>query len=86
MAREGIERRLAAILAADVVGYSLFMAEAEEGTLRTLNFYRVLSDSVTTQHEGCVFGAATVSLIANCPSRVGLAKPPKIRDMGQLSD
>ncbi len=39
LTKEGpLERRLAAILAADVVGYSLFVAEAEEGTLRILNF------------------------------------------------
>ncbi len=31
-----MERRLAAILAADVVGYSRLVREDEEGTLRTL--------------------------------------------------
>ena len=34
--REGVERRLAAILAADVVGYSPLMGEDEEGTLARL--------------------------------------------------
>jgi len=33
MSGEGVERRLAAILAADVVGYSRLMGEDEEGTL-----------------------------------------------------
>ena len=32
-----LNRRLAAILAADVVGYSRFMAEDEAGTLASLN-------------------------------------------------
>jgi class 3 adenylate cyclase len=34
--RDGVERRLAAILSADVVGYSRLMAEDEEGTDRRL--------------------------------------------------
>ncbi len=33
MAEERVQRRLAAILAADVVGYSWLMGEDEEGTL-----------------------------------------------------
>lgn len=40
MAREGIERRLAAILSADVVGYSRLMGEDEAGTLVTLKAHR----------------------------------------------
>ncbi|MEE9266362.1 MAG: adenylate/guanylate cyclase domain-containing protein, partial [Gammaproteobacteria bacterium] len=40
MAREGIERRLAAILAADVVGYSRLMGEDEAGTLAALKALR----------------------------------------------
>ncbi len=35
-----VERKLAAILSADVVGYSRLMAEDEAGTVRTLNAYR----------------------------------------------
>ena len=37
MAEKRAERRLAAILAADVVGYSRLMGEDEEGTLNALN-------------------------------------------------
>ena len=37
MAEERVERRLAAILAADVVGYSRLMGADERGTLNTLN-------------------------------------------------
>ncbi len=40
MAREGVERRLAAILSADVVGYSRLMAEDGPATIRTLISYR----------------------------------------------
>ena len=37
---ESVKRRLAAILSADVVGYSRLMAEDEEATVRTLGAYR----------------------------------------------
>ena len=40
MAEESVQRRLAAILAADVAGYSRLMGADEEGTLTTLNLYR----------------------------------------------
>ena len=43
MAEERVQRRLAAILAADVVGYSRLMGENEEGTLATLKAYREVS-------------------------------------------
>ena len=41
-----MERRLAAILAADVVGYSRLIGIDEEGTLRTLRAYRAVIDSL----------------------------------------
>jgi adenylate cyclase len=40
MAEERVQRRLAAILAADVVGYSRLMGEDETGTLNALNMHR----------------------------------------------
>ena len=40
MAEERVQRRLAAILAADVVGYSRLMGEDEVGTLARLNAVR----------------------------------------------
>ena len=42
MAEERVHRRLAAILAADVVGYSRLMGENEEGTLAALPAARQL--------------------------------------------
>ena len=41
---EGVERKLAAILAADVVGYSRLVGKDEEGTLRTLGACREVID------------------------------------------
>ena len=40
VARQGVERRLAAILSADVVGYSRLMGEDEAGTLAVLQAHR----------------------------------------------
>jgi hypothetical protein len=37
---EGVERKLAAILSADVVGYARLMAEDEDETVRRLGAYR----------------------------------------------
>jgi len=39
-----VERKLAAIFAADVEGYSRLMGRDEVGTLRTLTAYRVITD------------------------------------------
>ena len=48
-----INRRLAAILAADVVGYSRLMAADEAGTLAALKRYReALFDPAVTAHNG----------------------------------
>ncbi len=40
MARQGVERRLAAILSTDVAGYSRLMSEDEAGTLAALKAHR----------------------------------------------
>ncbi len=62
-----MERRLAAILAADVVGYSRLMEADEEATARTLNAYRKIVDRLVADHHGRVFGieAAAFGLIAS---------------------
>ena len=53
MAEARIERRLAAILAADVAGYSRLMGADEVGTLRTLKGHRKeLIDPVIAAHRG----------------------------------
>src|SRR5262245_9182066 len=56
MAEERAQRRLAAILAADVVGYSRLMAEDEAGTLAVLKSRRrdVLAPLVA-KHQGRIF-------------------------------
>jgi adenylate cyclase len=55
MAEQNVERRLAAVLAADVVGYSLMMAADEEGTLARLNSCRrELWEPTIAEHRGRV--------------------------------
>jgi adenylate cyclase len=63
-----VERRLVAILAADVVGYSRLMGEAEEATRRTLGTYRGLIEEIVTAHRGRVFGEAGDSVIVEFAS------------------
>jgi adenylate cyclase len=56
MAEAGSNRRLAAILAADVVGYSRMMAADESGTLLALKRHReTLFDPAVAAHNGRVF-------------------------------
>ena len=50
MTEERVQRRLAAILAADVVGYSRLMGADEEGTLAALNSH--LKDLIRTDAAG----------------------------------
>ena len=65
-----MERRLAAILAADVVGYSRLMEADEEATLKTLNAYRQVIDGLIADHRGRVFGSAGDSVVAEFASPV----------------
>ncbi len=65
-----MERRLVAILAADVVGYSRLVGEDEEGTLRTLGACREVIDGLVTEHRGRVFGSAGDSVVAEFASPV----------------
>ena len=65
-----MERRLAAILAADVVGYSRLMGDDEEATLATLNACREIIDGLIAGHRGRVFGSAGDSVIAEFASPV----------------
>jgi len=53
MAEARVERRLAAIMAGDIVGYSRLMGIDEEGTLRQLKAHRKeLIDPKITEHRG----------------------------------
>ncbi len=51
MEPKGVERWIAAILCADVVGYSRLMGEDEEATLLTLNLYRQVIDGLVASQR-----------------------------------
>lgn len=60
----GMERKLAAILSADVQGYSRLMEEDEEATIRTLTIYRELLASLIQHYRGRVVDAPGDNLLA----------------------
>ena len=70
MAGKGVDRRLAAILSADVVGYSRLMEADEEVTIRALRTCRQSIDELVASHHGRVFGSAGDSVIAEFASAV----------------
>jgi adenylate cyclase len=65
-----LERKLAAILCADVHGYSRLMDEDEEATLRTLSSYRKIIDSIINQRHGRFVNSAGDSVLAEFASVV----------------
>ncbi len=65
-----LKRRLAAILAADAVGYSKHMARDEEGTLRVLSGHRVIIDGLIATFSGRIVGTAGDSVLAEFGSSV----------------
>ena len=65
-----VERRLAAIFAADVAGYSRLMQRDEVGTLRTLNAHRQIMDRLIAEHSGRIANTAGDSVLAEFPSVV----------------
>src|SRR5215218_4270523 len=65
-----VERKLAAIFAADVAGYSRLMNEDEVATLRTLTAYREIMDGLIAKHGGRIANTAGDSVIAEFPSVV----------------
>jgi len=65
-----VVRKLAAILSADVCGYSRLMSQDEVGTIRTLSAYRTLMTTLITQHGGRVVDAPGDNVLAEFASAV----------------
>src|SRR5215203_779847 len=65
-----VERRLAAIFAADVAGYSRLMDQDETGTLRALAAHREVMDRWIVEHGGRIANTAGDSILAEFPSAV----------------
>src|ERR1700719_2687827 len=88
-----VERRLAAILAADVAGYSRLMGLDEAGTAQALREHRAAADPLITQHGGRIvkttgdgvlieFGSG----VGAVPCAIGLQKLAGERDAGSPSE
>jgi adenylate cyclase len=70
MAEEGFKRKLAAILSADVAGYSRLMAEDESATVKTMETYREVMFTLIKQHRGRVIDSPGDNLLAEFTSVV----------------
>jgi TolB-like protein/class 3 adenylate cyclase len=69
--QDRVERRLAAILAADVVGYSRLMSQDEVGTLARLRAHRrELTDPKIAEHKGRIVKTTGDGLLIEFPSVV----------------
>jgi class 3 adenylate cyclase len=67
---QGLDRKLATILSADVAEYSRLMAEDEEGTLRTFRAHRQVFESLVAMHRGRIFNTAGDAILAEFGSAV----------------
>jgi adenylate cyclase len=65
-----MERRLAAILAADVAGYSRHTERNEEASTTTLSAYRAAVEESIAAHKGRIFTRAGDGVVAEFPSVV----------------
>jgi len=65
-----MKRKIAAIMAADVAGYSKLIVEDEEETLRRLASYRSVFDDFIARASGRVFNTAGDAILAEFPSAV----------------
>jgi TolB-like protein/Flp pilus assembly protein TadD len=66
-----VDRRLAAILAADVVGYSRLMEADEAGTARLLREHRAAADPLVAEHGGRIVKTTGDGVLVEFPSVVG---------------
>jgi class 3 adenylate cyclase len=65
-----MKRKIAAIFAADIAGYSRLVAEDEEETLRRLASYRSVTDDFIAKAGGRIFNTAGDAVLAEFPSAV----------------
>ena len=68
--RDGLVRKLATILSADVAGYSRLMAEDEEHTLQTFRGHREVFEKLVALHRGRIFNTAGDAILAEFGSAV----------------
>src|ERR1700745_3217942 len=69
--KQPVERRLAAILAADVVGYSRLMGLGEAGTAQALREHRAAADPLIAEHAGRIVKTTGDGVLIEFGSVVG---------------
>src|ERR1700755_3281764 len=69
-----VSRRLVAVFAADVEGYSRLMGADEVGTLKGLTERRVILDKLIGEHRGRIANTAGDSVLAEFGSAVDAVK------------
>ena len=70
MEQKGFHRKLAAILSADVAGYSRLMQDDEAATVKTLEAYKQIISDLVKQHRGRVVDSPGDNLLAEFASVV----------------
>ena len=70
MVEEKVERKIAVILATDVVGYSTKIEANEDLTIKTLRACRAIIEGLIDEHHGRIFNTAGDSVLAEFPSAV----------------
>jgi len=70
MNEERVQRKLTAILSADVAGYSRLMRDDEISTVNTISTYRELMSALILQHQGRVVDTTGDNLLAEFSSVV----------------
>lgn len=67
---DGLERKLATILSADVAAYSRLMAEDEEHALQTFRGHKEIFEKLVSLHRGRIFNTAGDAILAEFASAV----------------
>ncbi len=80
-----VERRLAAIVAADVAGFSRLMGLDEVGTARTLREHRAVSDALVAKHGGRIVKTTGDGVLLEFPSVVDAVDAVEFADLGEQS-
>ena len=70
MSEDLINRKLSAILSADVKGYSRLMRSDEEATVRTLTLYRSVITEVVSRYQGRIVDSPGDNVLAEFASVV----------------
>ncbi len=70
MSEKKIERKIAVIFAADVVGYSKHMKNSEDNTLKSFKSCKKILDRLFEEHGGLIFNTAGDSILAEFTSAV----------------